>query len=422
MEGVFIRRLPQDIQNLIRENGIRNLVLLTQAPTGTTSLLAGVTSGIEPVFAFSFVRKDRTGTHVVYHDLYNDWRQANPGVEPPDYFVTADQLTPQEHVRMQAAVQKYVDSSISKTVNAPRDHTVEEVKTLYTLAYELGCKGVTYFRDGCRDAVLTKLEDDDAAAAAGEDQTSPGAAGREAGEAAPAPVGVGAGDNALRVNGTWGQIRPIPRPAQLRGVTMRRETPLGNLYLTLNTYHGRPFEMFAQIGKAGSDVTAFTEAIARLVSLAFRCGVDPTEVMDQLSAIGGSRTVGFGVNRVRSVPDAMAIALSEYLAGGGPSDGEGQTSLFSPGAGETDGEDAGQDGAAPGAREVATAVQGAGGAPGQANGNPAGLTVGVDMEEIIGGNGHGQAASFNLCPDCGSYAFVYQEGCATCLACGHSEC
>lgn len=426
MQGVFIRRLPQDIQNLIQQHGIRNLVLLTQAPTGTTSLLAGVTSGIEPVFAFSFVRKDRTGTHVVYHDLYKEWREANPGAEPPDYFVTADQLTPQEHVRMQAAVQKYVDSSISKTVNAPRDHTVEEVKTLYTLAYELGCKGVTYFRDGCRDAVLTKLEDDEPKEAAGEEKAAQGAAAGAA--AAPVGVNAGTGDGPLRVNGTWGQIRPIPRPAQLRGVTMRRETPLGNLYLTLNTYHGRPFEMFAQIGKAGSDVTAFTEAIARLVSLAFRCGVDPKEVIDQLSAIGGSRTVGFGIHRVRSVPDAMAIALSEYLAGGGPADGEGQTSLFTDGAGETAGRE-GDQGAAAGDRgAVATAAQGGGQAPGQANAqgqanaNAAGPAVGMEMEEIIGGNGHGPTASFNLCPDCGSYAFVYQEGCATCLACGHSEC
>jgi hypothetical protein len=151
LQGHFIRRLPEDIRAMIAEHGIRNGVLLTQAPTGTTSLLAGVSSGIEPVYAFSFRRTDRTGTHVVYHELYQRWMEEHPGEPVPDYFVSADQLTPEEHVRMQAVIQKYVDSSISKTVNAPRSHTVSDVETLYTLAYELGCKGVTYFREGSRE-------------------------------------------------------------------------------------------------------------------------------------------------------------------------------------------------------------------------------------------------------------------------------
>lgn len=121
---------------------------------------------------------------------------------------------------------------------------------------------------------------------------------------------VGAGD------GTWGHIRPAHRPPRLCGFTERKETPIGTLFLTLNDVGGQPFEVFAQIGKAGSDVAAFTEAIARLVSLVLRCGVDPAEVAEQLSGIGGRRSVGFGAARVRSVPDAIGQGLRQTIAGG----------------------------------------------------------------------------------------------------------
>src|SRR5437764_3912843 len=153
-QGWFIKRLPQDVQDGIREHGIRNGVALTQAPTGTTSLLAGVSSGIEPVYDFAMKRVDRNGEHSLNHPLYQAWREAHPNEEKPPYFVGAKDLTPDEHVIVQAKVQEYTDSSISKTANAPHDHTIEDVKQLYTLAYDLGCKGVTYYRDGSRDAVL----------------------------------------------------------------------------------------------------------------------------------------------------------------------------------------------------------------------------------------------------------------------------
>src|SRR2546428_4573402 len=157
MQGRFIKRLPQHVQEKVREHGIRNGVALTQAPTGTTSLLAGVSSGIEPVYDFAMKRVDRTGEHILYHPLYQAWREAHPNEEKPTYFVGAKDLTPDEHVIVQARVQQYTCSSISKTANAPHDHTIEDVKQLYTLAYDLGCKGVTYYRDGSRDAVLTSV-------------------------------------------------------------------------------------------------------------------------------------------------------------------------------------------------------------------------------------------------------------------------
>ncbi|QIA26374.1 adenosylcobalamin-dependent ribonucleoside-diphosphate reductase [Thermaerobacter sp. PB12/4term] len=466
LQGWFIQRLPEDIRQLIAQHGIRNGFLLTQAPTGTTSLLAGVSSGIEPVFAFSFKRTDRTGTHIVYHELYQKWLDEHPGEPVPDYFVSADQLTPEEHVRMQAVIQQYVDASISKTVNAPREHTVDQVRTLYRLAYELGCKGITYYRDGSREGVLHKLDDGEkgrqgkgAAQGAQGDAAAGAGAGPETGGAGepqqPAAVAVtGAPGTTVGLQVTWGQIRPIERPSKLNGFTVRRTTPLGNLYLTLNTFNGYPFELFAQIGKAGSDVAAFTEAIARLVSLAFRAGIDPHEVVEQLRGIGGSRSVGFGPNRVLSVPDAIAQFLDDYLAGKIERDpvdevAAGQLTVFpgdpaqearevvaaaraGQGAAAAD-EPAGGTGAGP-AGDAGTGLQGAGGAAGNGAARTDGVTAGGQALAAGGTAGHGRQGaapitggngrelSMNLCPECGSHALVHEEGCSKCLACGYSEC
>lgn len=405
LQGYFIKQLPEHIQNLIAEHGIRNGVLLTQAPTGTTSILAGVSSGIEPVYAFSFKRTDRTGTHIVYHGLYEQWVKENPDKPVPDYFVSADQLTPEEHVRMQAVIQRYVDSSISKTVNAPNDHTVEAVKTLYTLAYDLGCKGITYFRDGCRDGVLSKIEEDKKDSAKGDEASQQAVSSNGK---AVVPPGVPA------IVGHWGTITPIERPQRLQGFTDVRETPLGKMFLTLNTLNGHPIELFTQIGRAGSDVTAFTEAVARLISLALRCGVSPEAVANQLVGIGGSRSVGFGPNRVLSVPDAIGQFMLEYLRyvkekGNGSDTGDAvlprslgdQVSLA-----EISAERSGQEGAAKlaASNELAAGV---------AATKQEGIEQ-VDKDE--------RPSNFNLCPSCGMYTFAHIEGCSTCFSCGYSEC
>src|SRR3989337_574286 len=143
----------------MKKGGVRNSVFHQQAPTGSTSLLAGVSSGIEPVYEFSYIRRDRLGVHRLYHPLFDAWKKAHPDDPVPSYYVSANDLSPEDHVRVQGAIQKYVDASISKTVNAPKNHTIEDVKKLYALAYELGCKGITYMREGSRPGVLTRKEE-----------------------------------------------------------------------------------------------------------------------------------------------------------------------------------------------------------------------------------------------------------------------
>lgn len=279
LEGKFIQRLPEGITDQIEKYGIRNAVLLTQAPTGTTSLLAGVSSGIEPVYDFAMVRRDRTGEHVMYHPLVQEWRKKHPGEKLPKYFVSSKDLTPEEHVAVQAQIQKYTDASISKTVNAPNDHTIEQVRKLYMLAYEMGCKGVTYYRDGSRDAVLTRIEDEKK------------------------------------------QVQPIgmkKRPEVVQGYTRQVVSPEGKVNVTINSDEDGPIEAFVNVGKAGTDIAALSEALGRLISLALQIPSDlppaqrAREIAKQLRGIGGSRFVGFGSNQVKSLPDAVARVLEAH--------------------------------------------------------------------------------------------------------------
>src|SRR5438132_7383146 len=290
MQGQFIKRLPEKVQEKIREQGIRNAVLLTQAPTGTTSLFSGVSSGIEPVYDFAMVRRDRTGEHILYHPLLQAWRDQHPNEPTPGYFVAANDLTPEEHVRVQAAIQYYTDSSISKTVNAPNNHTVEDVQTLYRLAYELGCKGITYMRDGSRVGVLSHIEE------------------KKPEQQAP-----------VMEPATSIQQGIKPRPAVVHGYTRQASAPECTINVTINSDEHGPLAVFVNVGKAGSDIAALAEALGRLISLNLSV-LSPLsqtdrakEIAEQLRGIGGSRSVGFGMQQVRSLPDAVARALEMHL-------------------------------------------------------------------------------------------------------------
>jgi adenosylcobalamin-dependent ribonucleoside-diphosphate reductase len=376
MQGRFIKRLPKAVQEKIKKQGIRNAVLLTQAPTGTTSLFAGVSSGIEPVYDFAMVRRDRTGEHILYHPLLQAWRDEHPNEATPGYFVASNDLTPEEHVRVQATIQKYTDSSISKTVNAPNDHTVEQVETLYRLAYEMGCKGVTYYRDGSRDAVLTRVADEKKAAEAQQTQAM--------------------------------MMEPVmsihegakPVPEILHGYTRHISAPEGKVNITINSDEYGPFEVFVNVGKAGSDISALAEALGRLISLNLRI-LSPLsqtdrakEIAEQLRGIGGSRSVGFGMQQVRSLPDAVARVLEMHMemleAGQEHAQEEAPKDEENTGTGDE--------------------------SPHNGNGNG-----------VLAENGGSLSLSHlnvtgNLCPRCGCNTLVYEEGCRKCYSCGHSEC
>jgi ribonucleoside-diphosphate reductase alpha chain len=376
MQGEFTKRQPQAIQDKIRAQGIRNAVLLTQAPTGTTSLLSGVSSGIEPVYDFAMIRRDRTGEHILYHPLLQEWRDKHPNEPTPDYFVSSKDLTPEEHVRVQAMVQKYTDSSISKTVNAPNNHTVEQVQTLYRLAYEMGCKGVTYYRDGSRDAVLTRIEDEKKAAQPVQQAQTP----------VMEPV-------------TSIQQGIKPRPAVVHGYTRQVSAPEGKVNVTINSDEHGPLEVFVNVGKAGSDIAALAEALGRLISLNLRV-LSPLsqtdraqEIAEQLRGIGGSRSVGFGMQQVRSLPDAVARALEMHLeeqeAAKQVSSSQSQeTAVKATSNGKRDEHD------------------------GFADGSSSALNVAAGYINVTG----------NLCPQCGCNTMVPEEGCRKCYTCGHSEC
>ncbi len=369
LEGAFIKKLPDNIRESIAENGIRNAVILTQAPTGTISLLAGVSSGIEPVYEFSYRRNDRTGEHIVNHPLYDEWIKDHKDEEKPNYFVSANDLTPEDHVLVQAQIQNLTDSSISKTVNAPNSHTVEDVKKLYRMAYELGCKGVTYFRDGSRTGVLSKVD-----------------------------------DKKPEVQEQKQTIQE--RPLRVDGATYRIPTPLGVSFITVNhDENGDPFEVFITIGKAGSEVAALAEALGRMISTTLRFGNHlpakerARQIMEQLRGIGGGRSVGFGQNKIRSLPDAVARALSLHFGFG--SDAVA-ASLGTP----------------------AASVESSNGhtTNGIAKASLMALVANQEVDEAASAQSLPAFKTGDICPSCGASALVYEEGCAKCHMCGHSEC
>ncbi|MEZ0227321.1 MAG: LAGLIDADG family homing endonuclease, partial [Planctomycetota bacterium] len=266
----------------------RNATVSTVAPTGTISLIAGCSSGIEPLFAVSYQRRALDGEAVldVVHPELARIAQAR-GFDPEkfttapqdvkDVFRTAHEIAPEWHVKMQAAFQRHVESAVSKTINLPREAAAEDVRRAYLLAHELGCKGITVYRDGSREAQVLSV---------------------------PAAKG----DHGAMPQGR----KPRPRPEVTQGMTIKRRTGEGNLYVTINEDEsGQPFELFAQLGKAGGCMAAMTEAIARLASLALRAGVDVDEIRKQLRGISCHPAWNDGV-KVLSSPDAIAQAIELY--------------------------------------------------------------------------------------------------------------
>ena len=277
---------PNLERSVYKGKKMRNATTLTIAPTGTISRLAACSSSIEPIFAFEFVSRIIDGEIKDVHPLYQEWRDKNPGVKKPDYFVTAHEITPEWHIRMQAAFQKHVDNSVSKTINFPNKATVADVEKAYGLAYELGTKGITIYRDGSRaEQVLYRAKTEEEGAAAK-------AAAQVAGRA---------------------RRHPQDRPSSLPSVTDKIKTGFGNLYVTISYFNDKPFEVFTSIGKSGYTTMADAEALGRLISLALRSGVDPKDVISQLKGIGGAEPVFTEGGLVQSIPDAIAKVLERHL-------------------------------------------------------------------------------------------------------------
>ena len=284
----------------------RNATVTTIAPTGTLSILAGCSSGVEPLFALCFTRNILDGERLVEINPYFEAALRGIGEATPEVmesvartggiqrmeflpaslrriFVTAMDIDPVWHLRMQAAFQRHTDNAVSKTVNLPNSATREDIHAIYWMAYEEGCKGVTVYRDGCRTAQVL---------ATGEGQQKM--------------------DEAASRDATVSLVRK--RPDVLRGFTQKVQTGLGAMYLTVNEVDGKPFEVFATIGKSGRSITAKAEAIGRLVSLALRSGVSVRDIVTQIKGIGGEHPVFRGKGLLLSIPDAIAWVLERrYL-------------------------------------------------------------------------------------------------------------
>jgi ribonucleoside-diphosphate reductase alpha chain len=401
---------------------LRNCNLTTVAPTGTISIIAGCSSGIEPLFAVAFMRNQagvlmpdvnddfvavakREGWyseelvkriaeegHIDFPEVPEQWRRV---------FVTAHDVTPEWHIRMQGAFQEHTDSAISKTCNFPQHATEDDVRHIYEQAYELGCKGVTVYRDGSREGQVlstgkTAKKVEAQADAADSDAT---AEQTDVLRHQVADLKSTIAELEAELGLTRKKLHEVEsenlqrrakrsRPELLRGTTRRIETPLGTLYVTITEDDlGQPFEMFMSLGKAGGALMADVEAIGRLISLALRSGIPIAEIHRQLRMISSDRAVGLGPNKVLSVPDAVGIAVERWMQ-----EKQGlQQDLLD---------------AAASADVVSPARH-----------TPVAGTEGTMFEFQ-----HVEPEQFaGACPDCGSQ-LEFAEGCVKCHVCGYSEC
>lgn len=377
----------------------RNGARTTIAPTGTTAQLADCSSGCEPIFALTFAKNTIEGKRMFYtsryfekalkeRGLYSeellDRIQQNKGsiqnlTELPEdmrrTFVVAGDITPDQHINIQASFQKYTDNAISKTINFNNDATVQDVRNAYLQAFETGCKGITIYRDGSREKQILETKK--------EGSYYDKLAGKKSAKAEVAPD--------VEVMSSMKE-----RPAVLSGMTYRTATPFGNAYISINEdADGHIFEVFINVGRAGSDITADAVAIGRLISLAFRIPSPFVSsqiveyVVDQLQGIGGSSSTGFGAQRVRSLADAVAKVLRDHESSKGGrlqanSAQAAQLARIADGPTETE--------------------------------KPAQVVATLDRPSTS------NTTMADMCPDCGNASLRFIEGCQKCEICGFSKC
>ena len=384
-----------EVRAAIRTNGLRNALLTSVAPTGTISLLAdNVSSGVEPVFTWSYIRSvlmpdgSRREEEVADYAWRLFRRLNGPAAPLPDWFVDARSLSPRDHVAMQAAVQKYVDSSISKTINCPEDIGFDAFKDIYLMAFETGCKGCTAWRPN--DVTGAVLTEGGAAADSGQ-QELPLAPPQEGAAAKP--------EDDLEAGGVVYMTQPLDRPEALPGQTYKIRWPESDhaIYITLNDIvqdgRRRPFEIF--INSKNTEHYAWTVGLTRMISAVFRRGGDVSFVVDELKAVFDPRG-GQWVGR-RYVPSLLAAigdVIEQHMVDIG----------FLPDAQE--------------AREGRREFKIVGGTEAAVSGQG-----GPDAGRAGGSGGAGAAGlAMRPCPKCGQRALIRQEGCDICTGCTYSKC
>lgn len=415
---------------------LRNCNVTTIAPTGTISIIAGCSSGLEPLFAVAFMRNQ---AGVMMPDVNEDFvriaksegwysdelmeriaktgsiKQAEVPEKWQEVFNTANSISPEYHIRMQASFQKHCDSAISKTTNFAGSATAEDVRAIYELAYEMKCKGVTVYRDGSRDnQVLSTGATKDAAAKRDEGKGGGGDSAKqtEASAALRREVGELQGTIAELQNELERTKKSLfsaeaentsrrakrSRPDVLRGTTIRKETPLGVMFVNITEDEkGQPFEVFINLGKAGGSAMADAEAMGRLISLALRSGIPLVEIHRQLRGISSDKAVGLGPNKVLSVPDAVGLALEQWWR-----EKQGvQQDLLAP------------SNESPIVTTTVKPVYTAAPNPSQAGAE--------SMQPGLASGDLGGEVFMGTCPDCGSQ-LEFAEGCVKCHVCGYSEC
>lgn len=399
-KGVF----PDWEDSTWHQQGIkrRNTMVTTVAPTGSISMFFDTSSGIEPNFALSFVKQDKDGHTYRYTNQYLEKALRERGIytealmekivlegslvlvaEVPqdlkEVFRVSMDISPSDHIRAQAAFQKYVENSISKTINFPNEATIQDIKDGYILAWKLGCKGGTLYRDGSRQVQVLNLNknlDKAKSLAPGMEDVSLAAAKVLTGKV------VNGNGNGHDTPSPQAKITPRERPDVMHGSTYRLRTPYGNLFVIINEDEYGPFEVFSQLGKAGGFFQAQTEAICRMISLALRSGIPVTELIDQLKGIRGPDVVFANGGTIHSLPDAIARVLESHVK-------RGQKELELQFTKE----------AAPLTLKITETTNGF-----------------VSEKVSVANLGHAPA-----CPDCGNMMML-AEGCLKCDLCGFSKC
>jgi ribonucleoside-diphosphate reductase alpha chain len=362
----FVDGLPGTVRARIRACGIRNVTLLTQAPTGTTGTMVNTSTGIEPFYAWTYLRKSRMGVHEETVAVYDEWltrRFAEGSADLPDEFVTAQELRPEEHVLVQAAVQRWIDSAISKTANLPADYTVEDTDKLYRLMWELGCKGGTVYRDGSRDEQVLMLKENEAGDADRAERDDD----RPAGLVLPAAR----------------DVAPA-LPADLTARRHRFHVGDANGYVITSEHEGRVVEVFLPSAKSGSTVQGLLSALAVTLSTALQHGVPLAALTRRLRGMT-FEPAGFTDNpEIRSATSVVDY-IARYL-----------------------------DGVA--AVAEADHYEWVDAPPGEEDDDTTGPIVIDERAPFLA-----WSLGYDLCDSCG-VPLVHEDGCATCRSCGFARC